>query len=40
MAVVIITHETCESDLAAALAEIARQDAVVEPPLFIRIEAL
>ena len=40
VAVVIITHETCESDLAAALAEIARQDAVVEPPLFIRIEAL
>ena len=40
VAVVIITHETRESDLAAALAEIARQDAVVEPPLFIRIEAL
>ena len=38
--VVIVTHETEERDLNAALAEIERQDAVAEPPLSIRIEAL
>ncbi len=38
--VVIVTHETRELELNAALAEIARHEAVVEPPLSIRIEAL
>ena len=38
--VVIVTHETEECELKAALAEIARQEAVAEPPLSIRIEAL
>lgn len=38
--VVIVTHETEERDLKAALGEIAKHEAVVEPPLSIRIEAL
>ncbi len=38
--VVIVTHETRERDLKAALAEIARHEAVAEPPLSIRIETL
>jgi len=38
--VVIVTHETQERDLNAALAGIAAHEAVVEPPLSIRIEAL
>ncbi len=38
--VVIVTHETEERELNAALGEIANHEAVAEPPLSIRIEAL
>jgi homoserine dehydrogenase len=38
--VVLTTHETTEAAMQAALARIAALDAVVEPPMLIRIEAL
>jgi homoserine dehydrogenase len=37
--VVLVTHETREDAMAAALARIAALDAVVEPPTMLRIEA-
>jgi homoserine dehydrogenase len=36
--VVLVTHETNEAAMRAALARIAAQDAVLEPPVLIRIE--
>ncbi len=36
--VVLVTHETNEAAMHRALAQIAAQDAVLEPPTFIRIE--
>ncbi len=36
--VVLVTHDTNEADMRAALAQIAALDAVVEPPALIRIE--
>ena len=38
--VIIVTHETDEAPMAAALAEVARLDSVLEPPRMIRIEPL
>ena len=38
--VVLTTHETEEAAMRRALAQIERLDAVVEPPIMIRIEAL
>ena len=38
--VVIVTHETGEAPMVAALAEIARLESVLEPPRMIRIEPL
>lgn len=40
VAVVLTTHECDEAAMTAALARIAALDAVVEPPMLIRIEAL
>jgi homoserine dehydrogenase len=36
--VVLVTHETTELAMRAALEQIARSDAVLEPPALIRIE--
>jgi homoserine dehydrogenase len=36
--VVLVTHETSESSMRSALARIAAMDAVLEPPMVIRIE--
>ena len=36
--VVLVTHETNEAAMRAALAQIGRSDAVLEPPALIRIE--
>ena len=36
--VVLVTHETDEAAIRAALAQIQRSDAVLEPPALIRIE--
>ncbi len=38
--VVIVTHETAEAEMRAALVKIAALDAVLEPPRLIRIEPL
>jgi len=40
VSVVITTHETTEAAMRRALAEIALSEAVVEPPMVIRIEGL
>jgi len=36
--VVLVTHETNEAAMRSALDQIARSDAVLEPPALIRIE--
>ena len=36
--VVLMTHETSEASMRAALAQIAALNAVIEPPALIRIE--
>jgi len=36
--IVLVTHETSEAAVAAAIAEIAALDSVLEPPALIRIE--
>ena len=38
VSVVLVTHETNEAAIRAALDEIGRMDAVLEPPTLIRIE--
>jgi homoserine dehydrogenase len=40
VSIVLTTHETAESQMTGALAEIDALEAVLEPPRMIRIEAL
>jgi homoserine dehydrogenase len=40
VSIVLTTHETAESQMTGALAEIGALEAVLEPPRMIRIEAL